>query len=522
MSLDNGLIYIVDDNKAITELLEDILKDKDFTVETFSNSEDVLQRSSYKAPDLFLLDIAMPGMNGITLCKTLKVNIDLAIIPVIFITGLQDIEEKVKSFKAGAADYITKPLIPIDVISRVRTQIKLKKFIDKTISFNTTLEKEIEKRTIDLEKSKEEAERANREKEQFLSNINHELRTPLNGIMGMLELMKNKNVETDDIEAYLDLAHYSAKQLSRLINDILDYTQLGNNSLHFQYNLFSLEKMIKMLNRKYVLLAKEKGLKFQINTSPEHLNPFAGDENRILQILDNLITNSIKYSIKGCITVSIQLNDELILTVEDQGFGIPLEKQDDVFSPYVQVQPSYIKDPQGLGLGLAITKDITNHMDGMISLQSTSGGTTVTVRIPPHKVASECKMDIKNTKEKTSGRILVIEDDTVSLYYLEQLLEEAGYSVITAINAKEAESFLEENIIDAVLLDIGLPHISGLQIMENINNRNLGFPVIAVTAYCQEEDILRFKKMGINNVIPKPVESKYLLNLLNNIISVET
>ncbi len=513
MSNAKGLIYLADDNEPILELLKEILEGDGYSVMGFTESRRIIEQAGIKAPDLFILDINIPDMDGITLCKRFKSTEELQMIPVIFISGMITMEDKVKGFSAGGADYITKPFIPIDVLSRVNTHITLKKSLDQTLSFNTALEEGIRSRTEELQKAKEEAEKANREKNQLLSNINHELRTPLNGILGMLDLLNQKQIEDDEVKSYIELTTYSARQLSRLINDILDYTQLENRTLYFQYKRFTLITLITLLKQKYQVQCAEKGLNFSIKTIGRGLD-FSGDETRILQILDNLITNSIKYSLKGTVTVSLSVDQDLIMTIQDQGVGIPPDKGEIIFKPYVQVQNGYIREKKGLGLGLAITKDITIQMGGTIDMTSDEQGTVFTVRIPPHQPDEESGEPLMAKKIPGRGKILVVEDDTVSLYYMEMILCEAGYEVITGINGKEAMELLKEDNYDMALLDIGLPGFSGVDIMRAIKEEGLDLPVLALTAYCQEEDINLFKSEGFKEVVAKPVNSKSLLETL--------
>ncbi len=516
MRVTDGLIYLVDDNESILELLKDILEGDNFKVMAFSDSQELLDQTYKETPDLFLLDIAMPGIDGINLCRMFKTREELDMVPVIFISGMIDIEDKVKGFAAGGADYITKPFIPIDVLSRVRTHVKLKKYIDQTRSFNTALEEGIRIRTRELQQAKEEAEKANREKTRFLSNINHELRTPLNGIMGMLEILQNKEIPDEEIASYIELTGYSARQLSRLINDILDFTQLNNRSMHFQYEPFSVNGMVRFLKQKYLPGCREKGLEFQIETPTEDVL-FTGDESRILQIVENLISNSIKYSLKGKVSVRLLPGEELTIQVSDEGVGIPPESQDEIFKPYVQIDNSYIREKQGLGLGLAIIKDIITQMNGSIDLESDKNGTRFTVKIPSRGTTQAPPAVTQKSSDSGKGRILLAEDDAVSLFYTELTLSEAGFDVTTAIDGSEAASLIASCSYDLALLDISLPKLSGIDVMSRIKEKNPEIPVVAITAYCQEEDIRLFRESGFSEVITKPLNSQVLLQKVNQL-----
>ncbi len=511
-----GKIVIVDDDIYIVNLLQDILTEKGYETVPFQSSEEALAYAEENTPDLFLLDIDIPGMNGIDLCRAIKKIPHLLAVPVIFVSGIMEGSKKVMGFNAGGADYITKPFISMDVLSRVRTHINLKRSMEEILIFNSRLEQEIKKRTLELQRAKEEAEQANKAKSLFISQINHEFRTPLNGIMGMLSLLKKGAQDEDLQELYIDLADYSANHLSFLINNILDYTQLENNSMLLRYSPFSLTDLFRKLEQLYSLQCRKKGLNLEI-THPGESIVFTGDRDRILQILENILTNAIKYSEKGTISIAYTYKDKLDLRISDEGKGIPMEIQNDIFKPFVQKNKRYINGENSLGLGLAITQSLVTAMDGSITFQSTPEGTAFQIAIPAHDANTEKEIEDPVDLKIPSLSILIVEDDTVSIYYLEKILEEAGCHVTQVINGTEALEVLSEKSFDLVLMDIGLPEISGIQVMQEINRIKSDFhiPVIAVTAYSQKEDIKLFDEAGFTDILIKPVSELHLFRMIN-------
>ena len=514
--LNKGRIIIVDDDTLILNLLEDILTEKSYEIVKFQTSTDALLYAYENPPDLFLLDINMPDINGIDLCREIKKRPALQTSPVIFISGILEAREKALGFEVGGADYITKPFIAMDVLSRVKTHINLKKSMEEILNFNKNLEKEIRKRTGELEKAKEEAEKANEAKSLFISQINHELRTPLNGILGMFSLLKKDEKDEERKELYLDLADYAAKHLSFLINDMLDYTQLENRSMRFRYAPFSVASLFKRLNDMFTPLCREKEMLLEI-CHPDNPCFFTGDEDRFLQIMNNLLTNAVKYASKGKIMVSYSCKEgQINVAVSDEGPGIPEDIKNDVFKPFVQKNTLYLRGQGGLGLGLAITHSLITAMDGSIDFESSREGTFFHFHLPEHPKNIAPSKEPETVLPLPPLSILLVEDDPVSIYYLERILEDAECRVTQVINGTEALEELSDNSFDLILMDIGLPEISGLQVIQQIRkiNKDFRIPVLAVTAYCRKEDVERFLQAGFSDVLAKPVREPDLMVMI--------
>ncbi len=374
-------IVIVDDSEDLQRVLKMILNSNGYKIRSYTDAEEVLRDvPGLFIPDLFLLDVNLPGMDGFQLCRKLKDFPLLVQVPVIFISGLMDDMDKLEGFKAGGEDYITKPFSQSDLLARVKTHIKLRKSLLQLTQFNQVLESRIAERTRELQKAKEEAEEANRAKTNFLSNINHEMRTPLNGVLGMLNLMKGTRLDAEG-ELYLSLAEYSVNNLSVIIRDILDFSQLETRTISLDYRDFDVSSMIQKLILIQAAKAEEKGLLLKLKHSSEKKH-FIGDEIRLFQILTNLVSNAIKFSHKGTITVSYTIDDTLMLEVCDQGIGIPPDRTEDIFLPFLQIDTGLTKENRGVGLGLSIVKQLVSVMGGHIELYSNREGTCFKIFIP--------------------------------------------------------------------------------------------------------------------------------------------
>ena len=517
-------IMIVDDSEDIREILEDMLVFEDFEVSTFGDSEKALHEAYLNPPDLFLLDIRMPGIDGFELCRRLKKDERTEPVPVIFISGLLGIEEKAEGFEAGASDYITKPFHNLDVLIRVRNHVMLRKNALELERVNEELELKVEKRTRELRLAKEAAEDANRAKSDFLANINHEIRTPLNGILGMLKMMGDQRMD-EELEMYHSLAEFSARHLGDLISDILDYTQLDSHSMRFRHASCNIADSLEKICLLHKDRAESKGLTLKWNISPD-CSPFITDESRVIQIVSNLITNAIKYSCKGSVCLSChRKGDRLEIRVEDEGIGIPENRREDIFRPFTQLESPYTKEHDGMGLGLPISRNIAKELGGSLDFSSGNGGSCFVLTLKEARPESSAETHtiefVKSTSTGDQSRsVLVVEDDTINLFLLESLLNDRGWNTIPALNGEEALEELELEIPDLVLLDMGLPRKSGLEVLAFIRERETlkDLPVIAVTAYSAAEDLARFEASGIDGVVTKPVSEERLFSEIDRLL----
>ncbi|WP_322922426.1 ATP-binding protein [Paenibacillus campi] len=409
------------------------------------------------------------------------------------------------------------------------------------IQFDITKRKQAELQVL---QAKDEAESANVAKGRFLANISHEIRTPLNGIIGMTELILLNEVE-EDLRDNMKIVQNSAETLLTLINDILDFSkaEAGKMNLeHIEYNLHELMDMTIKAHRP-LTLEKRIGLNLYIDHSvPQRVY---GDPHRLKQVLNNLIGNAVKFTRHGSVDVSLtgfeDQGEELKLRfrIKDSGIGIAKQDQNKLFQSFSQVDDSQSREFGGTGLGLVISQQIVELMQGTITVESEQGlGSTFEFTIPvrypilsnsrsdsstivkklSETVARHPKVADGPDKESAPLRVLLADDDRISCLITSRMLNKLGYYVDTVDNGLEVIRLLEQDdCYDLVLMDIQMPVMDGLEstyaIRHSNNIKNKDIPIIAITANVFKDNHDHIVEAGMNGVLSKPVQMERLAEL---------
>lgn len=396
---DSTQIMIVDDTLVNLKLLSDLLSEHGYQVRPVSSGVRALKSVLIEKPDLIILDVIMPEMDGYEVCRQLKLNEHSRDIPVIFISALDDAGNKVIGFKAGGVDYITKPFKKEEVLIRVETHLSLSRLQQQLQARNVQLEEEIAQRKRaeeELLKAHEERRRLDvlmehdRVRTEFFANISHELRTPINVVFSSLQLYESnlkgcldRNISSN-CHKYINTMKQNCYRLLRLTNNLIDITKIDVGYFEIYKTNNNIINLIENITLSVADYIESKGLSIIFDTDIEE-KIIACDPDKIERIILNLLSNAVKFTEPGGeIMVSIENGIENIcIKVKDTGRGIPEEKLNLIFERFVQVDRSLTRDHEGSGIGLSIVNALVELHGGTIYANSQIGhGTEIIIYLP--------------------------------------------------------------------------------------------------------------------------------------------
>jgi signal transduction histidine kinase len=508
-------ILIVDDVAINIDLMKSILQENNYLIASAKNGRSALAKTMANVFDLILLDIVLPDIDGFEVCRQIKANSMNRETPVIFLTAQRDEDSLVRGFRLGAVDYVLKPFSAEELRARVELHISLKRAGEE------------------LKKARDIAEQAAKAKALFLANMSHEIRTPLNGIVGMIDILRQTNLD-DQQREYLSIIDISSETLLMIINDILDFSKIEAGQISFERITFNIRNEVDDVYQVLGYSARQKSLDFSINIDSEVPESVIGDPFRLKQVLINLINNAIKFTKKGFVKVSVSLvsetgqKDAIRFEVQDTGIGISPANQQKLFKSFSQADTSTTRNFGGSGLGLAISKRLVQMMDGDMGVESEEGiGSTFWFTVSLDKAASEItvKEELKNEYKVRPLNILLAEDNTINQKVSIININKLGHQVQLAGNGEEAVQLFLRQTFDLILMDVHMPGMDGLEATREIRkiekDRKTAHPVpiIAMTATIYEEDIRNFFEQGMNDYLGKPFKPVDLAQVIEKNIS---
>ncbi|MES9971064.1 MAG: AAA family ATPase [Candidatus Thiodiazotropha sp.] len=420
-------------------------------------------------------------------------------------------------------DFSLKPVINaqgevVQLIPEGRDITERKHAEDELMRYKEHLEETVQQRTDELRLARDEAEAANRAKSVFLANMSHELRTPLNAILGFSQVMqRDENLDKEQHET-LNIINTSGEHLLKLINDVLEIAKIEAGKLQLELATFDLHALVREVTDMMRLRAEQKGLKLELDQASEFPRYIKGDEARLRQILVNLVSNAVKFTEKGGVTISLGVKDnnhrQLLLDIEDTGSGISESDQQRLFMPFEQLPEG--KTQIGTGLGLSIVQHFVMLMDGNISVESSLGmGTRFLVELPLNE-ADEMEMEhlAENPLGEVSGlspgqksyRILIAEDQRDDQILLVKLITQIGMEVKVAKNGEECVEKFKEWKPDLIWMDRRMPVMDGVEATRQIRRLPGGkkVKIVAVTASAFKEQEPEMLDAGMDDYIRKP------------------
>jgi signal transduction histidine kinase/CheY-like chemotaxis protein len=380
-----------------------------------------------------------------------------------------------------------------------------------------------------LQRARRRAESSAVARSQFLANMSHEIRTPMNGLLGLTELVLAGELAPDH-RAHLTLARESGQRLLAILNDILDFSRIEHGKVELEEAPTDLRDLCERCVKTQFAAAQAKGLQLRAEIDPRVRPWLLADSLRLQQVLTNLLSNAIKFSERGEIVLRLTVapadghDQELRFAVSDPGVGIPPEHHARIFEAFTQADASTTRRYGGTGLGLAISSQLVRIMGGHLELESEPGcGSTFrfALRLKPAS-APETRNPVAGAVPGRPLRLLAAEDNPVNRTLLERVLSRAGHRLVMVENGEQALAVLEQEPFDAVLMDMHMPVMDGLEAARRIRERESGTgrrtPILALTALAAQGDEERCRLAGADEYLAKPFSAGELLAVLARLV----
>ncbi len=522
-------VLVVDDSSLIRLLLSSVFKDT-YELITAGSGREALELGETFQPDVLLLDVDLPDMDGIDVLRELQRCGETRAIAVIMITAHRSERCVVAALSAGAVDFIHKPFSTRVVAARVRTALRLKSLVQ------------------DLEIARDAAQAAAGAKAEFLANMSHEIRTPMTAILGYAELLRTECEETQApqrrIDA-LDAIWRNGDYLLALINDILDLSKIDAGKLCIERISYSPLEIVSDVVSLMKPRAREKQLSLEVEYQTSIPEMIETDPLRLRQILINIVGNAVKFTRRGGVKIRVCTDEvkgpqpKLLLEVADTGIGMTPEELAMLFRPFTQADSSTSRKYGGTGLGLAITKQLVRLLGGEISVTSTKGEGSrfhVSVSTGPLTDVMMLESELLNDAHARpcfpqqsaapltesivlDCRILLAEDGADNQRLISTILKKAGASVTVVEDGRQAVEIVlaahaKGEPFDVVLMDMQMPVMDGYEATRRLREEHQRTPIIALTANAMSGDRGKCLQAGCNDYATKPIDRKWLISLI--------
>ena len=501
-------------------------------VQFATSGQEGLALARRTVPDLILLDVMMPDMDGFQVCERLQQEEVTRAIPVIFVTARTDAASESRGLALGAVDFIHKPLRPDLVQARVRLHLELARRARALEAANQALEDKVAQRTQDLMDALQRAEGAARSKTDFLARMSHELRTPLNAVIGLSQVGLREEAAGRAAQSLYPRILSAGQHLLRVVNDVLDFSRIEAGKCTVESQPFDLASTVAQAAQLLEPQALAEGIALHVDWSPGPRPQVMGDAQRIQQVLVNLLSNAVKFTEKGQVRLRVSSVDARhVFEVTDTGIGLTPEQIARLFQPFEQADSSSTRRHGGTGLGLVISRHLAREMGGDITVRSTPGqgsSFTFTVTLPEAPTRDTEPGELIGGTGRLDGlRVLAAEDMEVNRFLLARILEqedarvqfaEDGAAAVRAVQA-QAGGAAASAPFDIVLMDLQMPEMDGFEATRRIRHIRPDLPVIGLTAHALPEERARCHAAGMVGHVAKPVDVEELVGAIQRACS---
>jgi signal transduction histidine kinase len=556
-------ILIVDDSPEDREVYRRLLHqapEHRYELLETELGEEGLRLAREEAPDCLLLDYRLPDVDGLEFLDRLRKERSGPLVPVIVLTGQGNESVAVEAMKGGAQDYLLKGTISRqtlqkavrNAVEKVALQNEVEKRTAELARTNEELTREVaerkraeaalqgmygelealvRQRTAELSRAMQEAEEANRMKDEFLATLSHELRTPLNAMLGWAQVLRMGKLDPAASARALETIERNARAQAQLIADLLDVSRIITGKLRLDFQPVELRRIVDAALDSVRPAADAKGIRLGVSLGPL-ASPVLGDADRLQQVIWNLLSNAIKFTPRdGAVEVRLRQNGASAeVRVSDTGAGIRPDFLPYVFDRFRQAESTITRSHGGLGLGLSIVRHLVELHGGTVEVQSEGEGkgATFSVLLPVRPAVAETPVLVESKAAEASpwGRtellrglcVLVVEDEEDTRELLITALEQCGAEVLAAASTAEALARLDERPPDVLVSDLAMPDEDGYALIRKVRarpaERGGRVPAAALTAYARAEDRVRSLAAGFQMHVPKPIDPAGLVSMV--------